>query len=960
MISLTIDGVAVSVPDGATVLDAAKAAGRHVPHLCKDDDQSPIGACRTCLVQVEGVRGYPASCYLPARDGMVVATAGDQLDRLRTSVLDLTIGMLDPAGRGAASLADEQQLYGVRGMFAPRPQVDVDDSTPAFSLSHADCILCGRCVEGCQDVQHIGAIAVVGSGEEARIGTFLGQPLIESICTSCGTCVSVCPTGALWPKQVVESRPSTGSGRSETGLPQGGINALEVLAVEQLPVITGSGAVRQVVTTCAYCGVGCGVRLNVNERDEVVWVDDRPDNPSSEGMLCVKGRFGLTFVNHEERLKTPLVRRNGVLAPATWGEALDLVAEKFVEHRDSFAVLASAKATNEDGYVLQKFTRLLMGTNNIDHCTRLCHSPSVEAMLHQLGSGATSNSYEDYDNAGCLMVVGTDSSSNHPVIASRFRRAIDERGTKLIVVNPKSIDLCDYADYFLRPNPGTDVALFNGLAKAVIDQGLADMDFVRGRTEGFEAWEASLGDYTAERVEELTGVAAEDIRAAARLFARPPAPRGSTDEVGGSCLIWGMGVTQHTCGTDNAHALLNLALVTGQMGKPGAGVSPLRGQNNVQGCGDAGCIPDNLPGYQGLGEAARIKFERAWGVPGALPAERGLRATEMFEEAAAGRLDCMYVTGENPLLSEPYIAHAEEAIKRLKFLVVQDIFPNETAQHADVVLPATSFAEKEGTFTNSERRVQRVRKAIEPVGESRPDWLIVSELARRVARKLESATDQFNHDGPAAIFDEMASLTPIIGGVSHERLEALGDEGIQWPCPTPDHPGTKRLYTEVFPVGRAPFVPVDQGPPAAELPSRRFPLLLNTGRILYHWHGGTITTRARTLLARSPELQVAINPLDAAKNGIADGEEVVVSSRRGELSAKALVTEAVRSGEVFVPFVKLREANANFLTNAVYDPKSRIPEYKVCAVRVDKASSAGVWRRERRVGQPARSNPTPA
>lgn len=724
------------------------------------------------------------------------------------------------------------------------------------------------------------------------------------------------------------------------------------MLAERDAVRTDLGAVRSVATTCAYCGVGCGVGVQVDENDRIVWVDDRPANPSSQGMLCVKGRFGLTFVNHEERLKTPLVRRNGVLEEATWDEALDYVAERFIQHRGSFAVLASAKATNEDGYVLQKFTRLLMGTNNIDHCTRLCHSPSVEAMLRQLGSGATSNSYEDYDNAGCLMVVGSDTSSNHPVIASRLRRAIDERGTRLIVVNPKRIDLCDKADYFLRPNPGTDVALFNGLAKVIVDEGLADMEFVSQRTDGFEAWAASLAEYTPERVEEITGVAAEDLRGAARLFARPPLPRGQTAAdagrpYGGSCLIWGMGVTQHTCGTDNAYALLNLALVTGQIGRPGNGVSPLRGQNNVQGCGDAGCIPDNLPGYQGLGEATRAKFEAAWGAP--LPGERGLRATEMFELAAAGELECMYITGENPLLSEPYIAHAEEAIQKLRFLVVQDIFPNETTQYAHVVLPAASFAEKEGTFTNSERRVQRVRKVIEPIGQSRPDWEITAEIARRVARRLETGVGQFEWRSAAEVFAEMASLTPILGGISHERLDALGDQGLQWPCPTPDHPGTKRLYTETFNVGpRAPFVPVEQGPPAAELPSRRFPLILNTGRILYHWHGGTITTRARTLLERSPDLQVAINPADASRYGIEDGELIVVSSRRGELEGKAMLTDAVRPGEVFVPFVKLKEANANYLTNAVYDPKSRIPEYKVCAVRIDKPGSPDTWRRARR------------
>lgn len=912
VVRLTIDGAPVEVSAGASVLEAVVAAGASVPHFCKDPDQSAIGACRTCLVEVDGVRGLPASCSLPATDGLVVRTRGERVDRVRATVLDLTLGMVEAGGRGASSLAPEVERYGVEGRFASRvPHAErvLDDSTPAFSLNHADCIMCGRCEQGCQDVQHIGAIAVLGGGEAAHIGAFLDRPLLESICTSCGTCVAACPTQALLPKPPP-------------------------------PPVTRE-VVTPVVTTCAYCGVGCGVALHVDEADQIVLVDDRPLNPSSQGMLCVKGRFGLTFVNHDDRLRTPLIRRNGILEEASWDEALDLVAEKLVEHRGSFAALASAKATNEDGYVLQKFVRSVMGTNSIDHCTRLCHSPSVEAMLQQLGSGATSNSYEDYDNAGCFMVVGTDTGANHPVIASRLRRAIDERGAQLIVINPRRIDMCDYATYFLQPNPGTDVALFNGLAKAVIDLGLADAAFIEARTRDFEAFAAGLAEYTPERVEAITSVPAADLLGVARLFAQPA--------FSGSCLIWGMGVTQHTCGTDNAHALLNLALVTGQLGKPGSGVSPLRGQNNVQGCGDAGCIPDNLPGYQGLGDANRAKFEAAWGVE--LPSERGLRATEMFELAAEGKLAAMYVTGENPLLSEPFIAHTEEAIERLQFLVVQDIFPNETTAHADVVLPATSFAEKDGTFTNSERRVQRVRRAIAPIGDSRPDWWITSELARRVARRLGPEAERralggFAWAHPREIFAEMASLTPIIAGISYDRLET--DEGVQWPCPTPEHPGTKRLYEETFSFGRAPFVSVEQGPPAAELPSRRFPLILNTGRTLYHWHGGTITTRARVLLERSPELTVAINPRDAARAGIEDGEQVAVYSKRGELTGKALVTDAVRPGEVFVPFTRLGESSANFLTNNVYDAQSGIPEYKVCAVRIEKPGSPGAWRRGRR------------
>ena len=698
---------------------------------------------------------------------------------------------------------------------------------------------------------------------------------------------------------------------------------------------------KEVKSICAYCGVGCGITLQIDADDQIVGVQDDPTNKSSLGMLCVKGRFGLTFVNHGDRLREPLIRRDGVLTEATWDEALDLVAEKLASHRGAFGSLASAKATNEDGYLQQELVRLLMGTNNIDHCTRLCHSPSVEAMIAQLGSGATSNSYEDYRNAGCLMVVGSDTSSNHPVIAAQLRRAIDERGAKLIVVNPKRIDLCNYTDLWLRQHPGTDVALFNGLAKAVLDAGLADMAFVRTRTEGFEALAATLAHYRPEQVAQITGVSAADIRRAAELFARPPH--------GGSCLLWGMGVTQHTNGTDNASALLNLALLTGQIGKPAAGVSPLRGQNNVQGCGDAGCIPNALPGYQQLNDQARLPFERAWG--SRLPDAAGLTATEMVEEAFNGTIRCMYITGENPLLSEPYLAHAKQAIERLEFLVVQDIFLHETAELADVVLPAASFAEKDGTFTNSERRVQRVRQAIAPVGNSRPDWWIVAEIGKRLAQRLGMDSGQFAYSHPSEVFDEMASLTPFLRGISYERLDREG--GIQWPCPEPDHPGTPRLYTETFPVGKARLEPVVQGPPAAELPSRRFPLILNTGRVLYHWHGGTITRRAEGLLARFPQLQVAISAEDAQEAGLIAGDDVRVVSRRGELLGKVLVTDMVRAGEIFVPFVKLQEHAANMLTNAVYDPKSKIPEYKVCAVRIENPAAPSRWRRgRRRMGVP--------
>ena len=639
-----------------------------------------------------------------------------------------------------------------------------------------------------------------------------------------------------------------------------------------------------------------------------------------------RGRFGYTFVHHEDRLTTPLVRREGQLVPVSWDEALDYVADRLAEYDgDEFATLCSAKATNEDGYVQQKFARVVMQSNHIDHCTRLCHSPSVEAMLTSLGSGATSNSYIDYEEAGCLVIIGSDANSNHPVAAARMRRAVIERGAKLIVINPRRIEMCDFAELWLRPRPGTDVALLNAMAKVILDEGLDDEGFVRDRTEGFDEWRTVVDKYDLDYASGITGVPAEDIAEAARIYASPP--------FSGSCLIWGMGITQHTNGTANAHGLLNLALAAGQLGRPGSGVSPLRGQNNVQGCGDAGCLPNSFPGYQVIGDDTVAKFQNAWSCT--LPPEKGMVVTDMVEAMTEGRLKAMYVTGENPLLSEPDLHHAEKAFKSLEFLVVQDIFMHETAEIADVVLPATTFAEKDGTFTNSERRVQRVRKAVEPIGESRPDWDILCDLAQRLSRRRGLDTEgEFSYGHPSEIWAEMAALTPNLSGISYERLE---DGGIQWPCPTPDHPGTRYLYEKDFPRGpRARFVAFDQGPAAEELPSKRFPLILNTGRILYHWHGGTITRRADGLLARSPELQVAMSEEDGARFGVSDGEWIRLRSRRGDLEGRALFTEKMRAGEVFVPFVKLRDHAANFLTNSAFDPNSKIPEYKVCAVRIEK------------------------
>ncbi len=894
---VTVNGKRITLDDRSSVLDAINISGTPISQLCKDPDMKPIGACRTCLVQIDGVRGFPASCSTPANEGMKITTNSDAVEDLRNTVLELTAAMTPViADRNGNNSSEFSKLLNRSNTdiskWDTRDREEVDDSNPVFNISMESCILCGRCAQACQSGhQFIGAIDVLNSGQTAKIGTFMDKPLLESICTTCGQCLSVCPTGAISTKELI-------------------------------PEITET-----VTTTCPYCGVGCGIKAKVSSDDKIIEMLDDPENASSLGMLCVKGRFGYTFVHHEDRLTKPLVRKNGKLVPVTWDEALDVVSSKLSNYRgDSFATLCSAKATNEDGYIQQKFSRLVMQSNHIDHCTRLCHSPSVEAMLTSLGSGATSNSYIDYEEAGCLVIIGSDANSNHPVAASRMRRAVVEKGAKLIVINPRRIDMCDYADIWLRPRPGTDVALLNGIANVIINEGIQDHGFIDNRTEGYDDWKETVSKYTPDYVESLTGVDADDIVQAARIYAKPP--------FSGSCLIWGMGITQHTMGTANAHGLLNLAFVSGQLGKPGSGVSPLRGQNNVQGCGDAGCLPNAFPGYQTISKSTVEKFSDAWG-GNVLPPEPGLVITDMVREIDNGRIKAMYVTGENPLLSEPDLNHAEETFKKLEFLVVQDIFLHETAEIADVVLPACSFAEKDGTFTNSERRVQRVRKVVDPLGSSMADWEILCKLSKIISNRNGLGLDsEFDYNNPSDIWDEMAALTPVLAGINYDRLDT---GGIQWPCPDKDHPGTRFLYAEDFPRGpRAKFVGFHQGPAADETPNDRFPLILNTGRILYHWHGGTITRRASGLMARAPELEIAINPDDGSKHNVLDGEWVSIRSRRGEVEGRITYTDSMRSGEIFVPFVKLQEHAANFLTNAALDPNSRIPEYKVCAVRLEK------------------------
>ncbi len=701
-------------------------------------------------------------------------------------------------------------------------------------------------------------------------------------------------------------------------------------------------------STCPYCGVGCQILLHVKD-DHIFRVDAPFDAAPNYGRLCVKGRFGSDFVHHPSRLTAPLIRRTPqtpgqrtAAAPddwreATWDEALDLVARRLLDLRerygpDSITANASAKATNEDSYLLQKYLRAVIGTNNVDHCARLCHAGSVAGLQLAIGSSAMSNSIAEMKDLECFMVIGSNTTETHPVIATFLKQAVQRNGARLIVCDPRQTEMTHFAELWLRHKPGTDTALFNALAQVIVAEKLFNTAFIAERTEGFEAYVASLDGKTPEWAEAITGVPAEDIRRAARIYAGANA----------AAMYWGMGISQSTHGTDNTLTLTNLALLCGHVGRPGTGLNPLRGQNNVQGCSDVGGVPSFYTAYQPVTDPAiRAKFEAAWGVP--LPAVPGLTTTEMVDGILAGKVKGWYVMGEDPLMSEPNLAHARHAVEQLEFFVAQDIFFNESNVYADVILPAASFAEKDGTFTNSDRRVQRVRRAVPPPGLARADWEIISDLARRtlalIALDERPKTDDetghrappssWSYAGPADIWREMRQVTPDFNGISYARLEREG--GVHWPCPSAEHPGTPYLFADDFPSGRGKFWPVPYGT-ESEQPDPEYPFILSTGRVLYHWHGGAMT-RVSALDAAWPECTVELHPKDAERLGLGTGDWVEVASRRGSVTVRALVTGRSPRGMVFIPF-HFAEAAANVLTDNRLDKRAKIPDYKVCAVAI--------------------------
>jgi formate dehydrogenase major subunit len=930
-VNLTIDGVEVEVTEGTTIWTAAKAAGIEIPVLCHDERYDPVGVCRVCAVDVGG-RVYAAACVRPCEDGMEVKTATDDLERHRATLTALLLADQPPPERDPkeTTTADNELLVLARRYNVKRENGlpvgqgrGVDYSNPVIAVDHDACILCDRCVRACDDIQGNDVIGRSGKGYTTRIAFDLNDPMGDSSCVTCGECVAACPTGALTNKPIrdVPIRP-----RSQ---------------------------LRQVDSVCPYCGVGCALTYHVDdERHAISFAEGRPQ-PGSKSRLCVKGRYGWDYAASPQRLAVPLIRREesypkGPLSgdvrgegrgrrkpgglvdydevlphfrEATWEEALDLVASRLkgihAEHGSgAIAGFGSAKCSNEEAYLFQKLIRAGFGTNNVDHCTRLCHASSVAALFEGVGSGAVSTTYGDIINADVAILAGTNTTANHPVASSFFKQA-RRRGTTLIVVDPRRERIADHADIYCQIKPGTDVAFYNGVLHEIIARDLVDHEFVATRATNYEALVELLQQYPPERAAQICGVDADTIREVARLWG----------EAGAAVVYWGMGISQHTTGTDNARCLIALCTITGNVGKQGTGLHPLRGQNNVQGASDAGLIPMFYPDYQKVDSSTVwTRFEEAWGRE--LDHERGLTVTEIIGSVLHGGVRGMYMMGENPFLSDPNINKVRKALAALDFLVVQDIFLTETAEFADVVLPATSYLEKEGTYTNTDRRVQIGRKVLEAPGQAREDWRVVCEIANRIGLPMD-------YESPREVFDEMVGLMQNYAGLNYDNL---GPMGKLYPNPDPEgSDGTVVLFGESFGTedGKAHLVPAEWMP-ARELPNDDYPFVLNTGRLLEHWHTGSMTRRSFALDAIQPEAHVFLNPGDAADMGIAEGDFARITSRRGSIELRAKLSHRDTPGTCFIPF-HFREAAANVLTIDEIDPFGKIPEFKFCSVRVERA-----------------------
>ncbi|MBP6559493.1 MAG: formate dehydrogenase subunit alpha [Burkholderiaceae bacterium] len=927
-IPFTLDGQPLQALEGETIFKAAQRHGVDIAHLCFKDGYRPDGNCRACVVEVQGERTLAPSCCRSVTPGMQVQARSPRARKSQQMVVEMLLS--DMPDQGYKWIGDDaNQPHGELSEWAAQMDVQVrpelralrrvqpvaDVSHPAMAVNLDACIQCNRCVRACREEQVNDVIGYALRGADSKIVFDLDDPMAESSCVACGECVQACPTGALSAKTLIGS--------------------------QQVD--------RTVDSVCPFCGVGCQLTYQVKD-ETIVGVEGR-DGPANHSRLCVKGRFGFDYAHHPQRLTVPLIRKPGVpkdpaQAPqpgdwssvfreATWDEALALAAGGLRGLRDThgpkaLAGFGSAKGSNEEAYLFQKLVRTGFGSNNVDHCTRLCHASSVAALLEGVGSGAVSNPVADVAQAGLILVIGSNPTANHPVAATWMKNAA-KAGAKIVLADPRVTDIGKHAWRTLQFKADTDVAMLNALIHTVIDEGLVDEEFVRTRASNFEALRDNVKGYSPEAMAPVCGIPAATLREVARAYATASS----------AMILWGMGVSQHVHGTDNVRCLIALATVTGQIGKPGSGLHPLRGQNNVQGASDAGLIPMMFPNYQRVDNPAVHQwFENFWGTP--LDAQPGYTVVEIMHKALAPESDPhkvrgMYIMGENPAMSDPDLHHARHALASLQHMVVQDIFMTETAWLADVVLPASAWPEKTGTVSNTDRMVQMGRRALNPPGEARPDLWIIQQLAQRMGASTPGTALDWNYPGDesgvAAVYEEMRqAMHAVIGGISWERLQR--ESCVTYPCLSEDDPGQPIVFTDRFPTatGRVTLVPADIIP-AAERPDANYPLVLITGRQLEHWHTGSMTRRAQVLDAIEPIAMASMHPDDMLQLGLAPGDVVTVQSRRGEVAIHVRRDDGTPRGAVFVPFAYY-EAAANMMTHAALDPFGKIPEFKYCAVRV--------------------------
>jgi formate dehydrogenase major subunit len=910
-IRFSLDGVEVEAAPGETIWQAANRHGVEIPHLCwlPKPGYRADGNCRACMVEIEGERVLAASCIRTPTPGMKVQVASERAKASRQLVFELLIG--DQPDRAAAHDPDSRLWQWADALevsdsrFPRRAPAAPDRSHPAMAVQLDACIHCNLCVRACREVQVNDVIGMAGRGHGEKIVFDFDDPMGNSTCVACGECVQACPTGALMPASLVDA------------------NGVYANAPD-----------RQVESVCPYCGVGCQLIYHIKD-DHIVAVEGK-DGPANHNRLCVKGRFGFDYVHHADRLTEPLIRKDGVgkddvaidpanpsthFRVATWEEALDRAAAglKRIRDRDGRHALAgfgSAKGSNEEAYLFQKLVRTGFGSNNVDHCTRLCHASSVAALMEGIGSGAVTAPFTAAADAEVIIIIGARPAENHPVAATFFKQAT-KRGAKLFVMDPRGQVMARYATKMLKFKPGRDVALLNALLHTIVEEGLHDRQYVQAHTQDFEALREHVRDYAPEKMAEICGVDAATLREVARTYARAKS----------AIIFWGMGISQHVHGTDNARCLIALALVTGQVGRPGTGLHPLRGQNNVQGASDVALIPMFYPDYQSVEDPdVRGKFEQLWQT--SLDPKRGLTVVEIMDAVHAGQIKGMYIMGENPAMSDPDVEHARAALAHLEHLVVQDLFLTETAKYADVVLPASAWPEKDGTVTNTNRQVQMGRTALPLPGNARQDWWIIQEIARGIGLAWA-----YTH--PRDVFAEMKQAMPSLNGITWERLQR--EDSVTYPCDAEDQPGRDIVFGDGFPTksGRGRFVPAAIVPPAEE-PDADYPMVLTTGRQLEHWHTGAMTRRASVLDELEPEAVASLAPAELRRLGLHPGDRVRVTTRRGTIELKARSDSAIAPGMVFIPFC-YAEAAANVLTNPQLDPFGKIPEYKFCAARVEPA-----------------------